>query len=73
MARKRYGYGEPRGTQALVDFLTADLGRKDEPCPRHGYPVDPVVGGCSVCLDELPKDLAAAQRACLALLPEGDV
>jgi hypothetical protein len=56
MARKRiWGYGEPRGTQALVDFLLADV-RRQESCPRHGYPIDPVIGGCSECLAELRND-----------------
>lgn len=34
------------------------------PCPRHGLPVDPVVGGCTTCLAELPRlDPAAIQLA----------
>lgn len=56
---RRYGYGAARNERELVAFLTAELGRKaPEPCPRHQEPIDPVIGGCAVCLLELDAERA---------------
>jgi hypothetical protein len=46
MSNRRWGYGQ-------MDWSGLMRAVRDEPCPRHGCPIDPVIGGCSECLAEL--------------------